>query len=132
MLRYRSDWLGELKFPGQKSIICIESTREIGESIAIEKRFYISSLNADAKKINYAIRSHWAVENNLHWSLDLTFNEDNSRIRSENAAENISMVRHTALNLLQHAKDKFKNISLKALRKKAGWGNSILKAILQQ
>jgi hypothetical protein len=68
----------------------------------------------------------------LHWSLDVTFNEDNSRIRSDNAAENIAIARHTALNLLQQSKAKFKNISLKALRKKAGWGNATLKATLEQ
>lgn len=126
------DWLGKLKFPGMKSIICIDSERTIGEVISQERRFYISSLLADASKINSAIRGHWSIENCLHWSLDVTFNEDNSRIRSKNAAENIAMARHTALNLLQHAKAKFTNISLKALRKKAGWGNATLAAILEQ
>ena len=68
----------------------------------------------------------------LHWSLDVTFNEDNSRIHSDNAAENIAMVRHTVLNLLQIAKAKYKGSSLKGLRKKAAWGNSTLKTILEQ
>ena len=126
------NWLGKLKFPGMKSIICIDSERTIGEVISQERRFYISSLLADASKINSAIRGHWSIENCLHWSLDVTFNEDNSRIRSKNAAENIAMARHTALNLLQHEKAKFTNISLKALRKKAGWGNATLAAILEQ
>ena len=67
----------------------------------------------------------------MHWSLDVTFNEDRSRIRNDNAAENIAIIRHTALNLLQKTKSKFKNISLKGLRKKAGWGTSALKTILQ-
>ena len=126
------DWLGELKFPGMKSIICIDSERVIGDKASTEKRFYISSLPANAKIINSAIRSHWTIENQLHWSLDVTFNEDNSRIRNNNAAENMAMIRHVALNLLQQAKNKFKNTSLKALRKKAGWGTSALKVILQQ
>ncbi len=126
------DWLGKLKFPGMRSIICIDAERTIGDAISQERRFYISSLPATAKRLNAAIRGHWMVENCLHWSLDVTFNEDNSRVRSDNAAENIAMARHTALNLLQQSKAKFKNISLKALRKKAGWGNSTLQAILEQ
>jgi predicted transposase YbfD/YdcC len=126
------DWLGELKFPGQKSIICINSSRTIGDITSTEKRYYISSLAANAEKINMATRDHWAVENCLHWSLDVTFNEDNSRIRNDNAAENIAMIRHTALNLLQISKSKYKGTSIKGLRKKAGWGDSTLKAILEQ
>ena len=126
------NWLGELKFPGMKSIICIDSLRTVGGDTSNEKRYYISSLPATSKKINQAIRNHWSIENCLHWSLDVTFNEDNSRIRCENAAENIAMVRHTALNLLQISKAKYKGISLKGLRKKAGWGNSTLQSILEQ
>ena len=126
------DWLGNLKFPGMKSIVCINASRTIGEITTQENRYYISSLSANAKKINTATRDHWSVENCLHWSLDVTFNEDNSRIRNNNAAENIAMVRHTALNLLQLSKGKYKGISLKGLRKKAGWGDSTLRNILEQ
>lgn len=126
------EWLGKLKFAGMKSIICIDAEREINGLVNSEKRFYISSLAANAAKINCAIRNHWAVENNLHWSLDVTFNEDNSRIRLDNAAENIAMARHTALNLLKLAQPKYKNVSLKGLRKKAGWGNDTLREILKQ
>ena len=126
------DWLGELKFPGQNSIICINSSRTIGDVISTEKRYYISSLPANAEKINVATRDHWSIENCLHWSLDVTFGEDNSRIRNNNAAENIAMVRHAALNLLQLSKSKYKGVSIKGLRKKAGWGNSTLRNILQQ
>jgi predicted transposase YbfD/YdcC len=126
------NWLGELAFPGMKSIICIDSSRTIGDVTSNEKRYYISSLPANAVQINAAIRGHWTIENCLHWSLDVTFNEDNSRIRDKNAAENIAMVRHTALNLLQLSSTKYKGTSLKGLRKKAGWGNSTLRSILEQ
>jgi predicted transposase YbfD/YdcC len=126
------DWLGDLKFHGMKSIICIDASRTIGDLTSNEKRYYISSLSANAEKINTATREHWAVENCLHWSLDVTFNEDNSRIRNNNATENIAMIRHTALNLLQIAKAKYKGTSVKGLRKKAGWGNSTLRTILEQ
>lgn len=126
------DWLGELRFPGMQSIVCIDASRTIDKFTSNEKRYYISSLPANAVKINAAIRDHWAVENCLHWNLDVNFNEDNSRIRNDNAAENIAMVRHTALNLLQLSSAKYKGTSLKGLRKKAGWGNSTLRTILEQ
>jgi len=126
------DWLGKLKFHGMKTIFCIESQRIIRETETVERRYYISSLRADPIKLNTATRDHWAVENCLHWTLDMTFNEDASRIRSKNAPENIAMIRHTVLNLLRQAKNKFKNSSLKGLRKKAGWDNSTLAVILRQ
>lgn len=127
------DWLGKLRFPGQKSIFYIESTREIGNQINTEIRYYISSLPANPDKLNAATRNHWAVENCLHWTLDMTFNEDYSRIRLDNAAENVAIIRHTVLNLLRLAKPKFKkDISLKGLRKKAGWDDTTLAVILRQ
>lgn len=125
-------WLGKLKFPGMKSIFCIESQRVIRETETIERRYYISSLPSEPIKLNTATRDHWSVENCLHWTLDMTFNEDASRIRSKNAPENIAMIRHTVLNLLRRAKTKFKNSSLKGLRKKAGWDNATLAVILGQ
>jgi len=126
-------WLGKLKFPGQKSVFAINSTREIKGKATKETRYFISSLPADPVKLNTATRLHWSVENQLHWVLDMTFNEDYSRIRLDNAAENISMVRHTALNLLKLAKSKFKkDTSLKGLRKMAGWDNNTLSIILKQ
>jgi len=78
------------------------------------------------------LRSHWAIENSLHWVLDVTLREDNSRIRKDNAPENMAMVRHIILNLLQGAKKKFKEMSIKRLQKKAGWGEKTLDLILMQ
>ena len=126
------DWLDKLQFPSQKSIFAIYSTRIINEKETRETRYYISSLPADPVKLNSATRDHWAIENCLHWTLDMTFNEDDSRIRAKNAAENIAMVRHTVLNLLRQAKSQFKDTSLKALRKNAGWDDSALDIILRQ
>lgn len=114
-----------------KSIAMVESTRAIGARITTERRFYITSLTADAKLIAHAIRSHWAIENSLHWVLDVTFREDGSRIREKNAVENIGLVRKMALNLLQNAKKKFKDMSIRRLRKKAGWDDVTLDLILQ-
>ncbi len=127
-------WLEDLGFDGLKSVICIDAKRTIKKKTSEEKRYYISSLSADnPEKLNSGIRSHWGIENTLHWTLDTTFNEDNSRIRADNAAENIAMMRHTAINLLHMAQNSsYTKVSLKGLRKKAGWGNATLKTILTQ
>jgi predicted transposase YbfD/YdcC len=79
------------------SVIKITSTRDIKGVITTEERFYISSLQQNPKYFNAAVRKHWAVENNLHWVLDVQFNEDGSRKRKENAAENFAIVRRFAL-----------------------------------
>ena len=118
------DWLIQKeKWKGLKSIAMIEERREVGEKVSLERRFFISSLPADAKKLATAVRAHWGVENCLHWTLDLVFNEDASRIRKDYAPENMALVRHIVLNMLNKAKVAFKDVGIKALRKKAGWGN---------
>ena len=94
---------------------------------------FISGLPpADAEAISKAVRAHWTVENNLHWTLDVVFNEDNLRVRKDNAPENMAIVRHMSLNMLNQAKKGHKNASIKGLRKKAGWGESTLHSILAQ
>ena len=89
------------------SIIQIESTREIANKITKETRYYISNLIKPAKELNQLIRSHWQIENNLHWQLDVTFCEDDSRKRKGNSAENFSLITKTALNIIKtNTKDK--------------------------
>jgi len=89
------------------AIIRIESTREIGLKTTTETRYYISNLIKPAKEFNQLIRSHWQIENNLHWQLDVTFGEDDSRKRKENSAENFSLITKTALNIIKtNTKDK--------------------------
>ena len=98
-----------------------------------ETRYYISSLNDKPEKILKAIRSHWEIENSLHWVLDMSFNEDYSRIRKENAPHVMAIIRHMALNLLQHAKkqdDRFKRTSIKAMRKLCGWDEKTLNNVI--
>lgn len=126
-------WMYEKdKWEGIQSIIMIESQRIIGDKRATESRYYISSLPAEASEIALAIRSHWSIENSLHWVLDVSFNEDQCRIRKGNAPENIAIVRHIALNMLKGAQALFKGHSIKALRKVAGWNNEAITSILQQ
>jgi predicted transposase YbfD/YdcC len=85
------------QWKGLRRIVKITSTRVIDNVSSTEERFYISSLVADAKRFNELVRSHWGIENSLHWVLDVQFNEDNSRKRKDNAAQNFALVRKFAL-----------------------------------
>ena len=83
------------------SFAVVERIRTVGEHTSTEHVFYISSLPADAERIARAVRSHWEIENRLHWCLDVQFNEDQSRVRSGYAANNLAIVRHIVMNLLR-------------------------------
>lgn len=108
-----------------RSVAVIESVREIKGETSTERRYYLSSLPLDAKRIHHAVRSHWGVENQLHWVLDVVFNEDQSRARTRYAAENLSTLRRWTLNLIKADRLKSKS-SLKGRRKIAAWDNSYL------
>jgi predicted transposase YbfD/YdcC len=95
----------------------VKTTVIKGDKLLQEDRFYISSLPADARKLNEAARLHWGIENQLHWRLDVTLNEDGASIRNDNAAENVDILRKWALNVLQKAKQK-PNQSIKSLMRK--------------
>lgn len=86
---------------GIQSMVMVESTREIGDKISREKRYYISSITPNANLLASAIRAHWGIENQLHWCLDVTFREDACRVRKDNASENFNIIRKIALNLLK-------------------------------
>jgi predicted transposase YbfD/YdcC len=127
------NWLEQKpEWAGLNTIAMIEETRDVGGKISVERRFFISSLPADAKQIASAVRAHWLVENALHWTLDVVFNEDYSRVRKKNAGQNMALIRHIVFNMLGNAKKCFKDVGLKALRKKAAWDNATLEHILKQ
>ena len=129
------DWLKEHheNWSSISSIIEIESIREVKNVISTEKRYYISSLNTDALTFLKSIRFHWGVENQLHWVLDMTFEDDQSRIRKGNAPVNIAVVKKITMNLLRALKQKpeHKRKSLKVMRKMAGWNPVFLDEILR-
>ena len=110
-----------------KSIIIIESKREIKGKISIETRFYISDLALEPKDFNQYIRNHWSIENRLHWQLDVTFREDLQRTKTGNAPENLAIIRKLSLQLLHKVSD---NESIKSRRKIAGWNNQYLMELL--
>ena len=116
-----------------QSIIQINSTREFKDKTKTtnETRFYVSSLkNTTPQTALTAIRQHWGIENSLHWILDMSFNEDYSRIRKENAPQVMAIIRHIALNLLQRYKPKRQ--SIKGLRKICSWDDSTLTQVVSK
>lgn len=116
-------------WPGLKSITMVVSTREvIGKSPTTERRFYLSSLDADAEAIGRAIRSHWEIENKVHWVLDVDFNEDQARNRMDHSAENMAILRHMAMNLLR--REKTSKASLRGKRLKASWSDDYILKLL--
>ncbi len=116
------------QWPQLKSVAMIESEREIDGRKSTEVRYYISSLSERADRMLSAVREHWAIENSLHWTLDVAFNEDDSRVRVGNAAENFSILRRMALNMLK-AESTLK-VGVKAKRKTAGWDPDYLLTVL--
>ncbi len=126
----RIAWFGDkAAWDSLRSVGVVEATREIDGKISTERRYYLSSLTLDALRFGHAVRSHWGVENQLHWVLDVVFNEDQSRARAKQAAENLATLRRWSLNLLKADKLLAKR-SLKGRRKNAGWDNSYLLHLL--
>lgn len=91
-------------WPEVKTLVMVEAVRDIAGVTSTERRYYISSLRADAQRIGTLVRGHWGVENGLHWSLDVVFGEDQARMREGNSAENFSILRRIALNLFRQDK----------------------------
>ena len=119
---------GMVRFPNLATIAIIESQTERDGKIAGERRSYISSRRLTPEAFAQAARGHWAIENSLHWCLDVTFGEDQSRLRVGHGATNMALIRQFALNLLRQVNDK---LSLKRRRKRAAWDNTYLLQILQ-
>ena len=124
------EWLRrKCEWKGIRSIAMIESERSVaGQEASRERRYYLSSLEADARELNRVIRGHWSIENSLHWVLDIAFREDDSRIRKDHGPENVAMLRHIALNLLKQ--DKSIKVGIKSKRKNAGWDERYLLKVL--
>jgi predicted transposase YbfD/YdcC len=119
------------EWEGLQCLVKVESTRyfKCSGKEETDTRLYITSLKADAKLLNNAIRYHWSIENSLHWVLDVAFDEDNSRKRSGFAAQNYSILNRIALNLLKN--EKTTKVGVRGKRLKAGWDNQYLCKLLK-
>jgi len=147
------DWLsgdrrfpGELRLPDVASIIKVESKAELKDRCRLETRYYITSAKLAAQTAANAVRGHWGIENQLHWVLDVVFNEDQSRLRKGHGAKNMAVVRHFAINLVRKADEPLRQRSglrrktkkpaapqrttLKLRRKFAGWDLPYLHTVL--
>jgi len=120
-LQERHDW------PGLKGIVMVEATREIDGKTEHETRFYITSLPLMAVQLGSIVRDHWAVENSLHWVMDMIFRDDECRVRTEHAPANFTTIKHMALNLLRRAPGKD---SLRLRRKVAAWDDDFLASLI--
>jgi predicted transposase YbfD/YdcC len=120
------DWLQtQHQWPGLHAIGMIEAERQIGAERSRDVRYYLLSRPLSAHAFAAAVRSHWGIENRVHWVLDLAFHEDQSRVRQGHAAANFAVLRHLALNLLQR-QPTTRQLSIKARRLKAGWDQRYL------
>jgi predicted transposase YbfD/YdcC len=121
-LRGAADW------KKLRSVVKVQSERRIGAENSLQDRYFISCLAGDAKHLLRSVRSHWSIENSLHWVLDIAFREDDSRIRKDHGPENFAILRHIALNLLKQ--DTSVKAGIKARRLKAGWDEAYLLKLL--
>jgi len=116
------------EWAGLRSVILVRGERRIGDTVSQEDRYYISSLEGDAALCLHAVRSHWGIENCVHWVLDLAFREDESRARRDNSPHNLAILRHMALNLLK--REKTARIGTHGKRLRAGWDQDYLLRVL--
>jgi predicted transposase YbfD/YdcC len=121
-------WIQERHgWPGLNAIAIVESTRETDGVIEKDTRFYITSLVMLAHLLGPVIRSHWAIENSLHWVMDMVFRDDESRVRTNHAPTNFTTIKHMACNLLRRPSGKD---SMRVRRKVAGWDDEFLASLI--
>lgn len=122
-------WLeGRPRWSGLRSVLRVDAERTVGERTSCETRFFLSSLPPDAALLARAVRSHWAIENSLHWVLDVAMNQDKTRIRTGHAPENLAILHHVALNLLKQ--ERTAKLGIKNKRLAAGWEHDYLLRVI--
>lgn len=124
-LQYIASFAG---WKGLQSLGMIQAERRIGEEKGVKQRYFISSLESNAKQLLHAARTYWEIENKVHWVLDVTFREDDCRVRKGNGPQNFAVLRHIALNLLR--RESTAQCSIRAKRLKAGWDHDYLLKVL--
>ena len=130
--RYRPGVLGlsaDLKqWSGLKAVLKITARRETSAGVTVQSRYYISSLDAPAGKLLSAVRNHWSIENSLHWTLDVTFREDQCRVRKYHAPQNLATMRQISHNLLKN--ETSLKVGIQGKRLQAGWREDYLLKVL--
>jgi len=118
----KADWAG------LSSFVMVECTRTVGDKVRVQRRYYISSFQADAAFFHQAIQGHWHIENKLHWMLDVAFHEDQCLIHVDHAPQNLSLLRKIALSMLKL--DSSRNATIHPKRKMAGWDDVFALSII--
>ena len=116
-------------WPGLSSVAVVESRRMAGDKTSVEQRYFATSLTADAEMLSHVIRSHWGVENGLHWTLDVSFREDESRTRMDHAAANLAVARRVATTLIKAETTAKGGVQTKRMR--CAWDGDYLARVLQ-
>ena len=123
-------WLQERHgWPGLKGVVVVDSRRELKDRIETETRFFITSLTLPASEMAAVVRDHWAVENALHWVMDMVFRDDECRLRTDHAPANFTTIKHIALNLIRRANSKD---SIRLRRKVAAWDDEFLASLIRK
>ena len=123
------EWLGaKASWSNLPSVGMVEARREVGNTVQVETRYFLTSLPAQGVRFAQAVRQHWGIENSLHWVLDVSFDEDACRIRKDKGAQTFAVLRHIALNLLR--REPHHKRGIKARRKRAGWDRDYLFQVL--
>lgn len=129
---WNTELLGELRHDWQdlRSMVMVERQRDVDGKVSIQRHYYICSLDArrSARRIAQYARGHWSVENNLHWQLDVTFDEDKRRIRKDHAPENFSRLCRIALNMLKN--ERTQKVGIAGKRLTCGWKNEYLLTVI--
>ena len=122
-------YAGEPRLPGLATLACVEATRSEAGRTSSSTRYYLSSATLTPERFARAVRAHWAIENSLHWVLDVTFDEDRARNRRDHGPENLAILRRLTLNLLNTARPK---MSVARKRKRSGWSDAFARTIIGQ